>query len=32
MIELQDGKIPFSKMTISNAIKQALQEAVGKLD
>jgi hypothetical protein len=31
MIELQDGKIPFSKMTISNAIKQALQDAINHL-
>ena len=31
MIELVDGKVPFSKMTISNSIKQAIQDAVGKI-
>jgi hypothetical protein len=31
MIELTDGKIPFSKMTISNAIKQAIEDAVSKM-
>jgi len=31
LIELKDGKVPFSKMTISNSIKQAIQDAVGKI-
>lgn len=31
MIELADGKIPFSKMTVSNAIKQAIEDAVNKM-
>jgi len=31
MIELVDGKIPFEKMTVSNALKKAIHEAVVKL-
>ena len=31
MIELVDGKVPFSKMTVSNAIKKALAECVSKI-
>jgi len=31
MIELKDGKAPFSKMTISNALKQAIQDAISKM-
>lgn len=31
MIELVDGKVPFSKMTVSNAIKKALEECVLQL-
>jgi hypothetical protein len=31
MIELKDGKVPFSKMTISNALKMAIQDAVSKM-
>lgn len=30
-IELVDGKIPFSKMTVSTAIKKALDECISKL-
>jgi hypothetical protein len=31
MIELKDDKIPFSKMTISNSLKQAIQDAITKM-
>ena len=31
MIELVDGKVPFSKMTVSNAIKKALAECISKI-
>ncbi len=31
MIELVDGKVPFEKMTVSNALKKAIHEAVVKL-
>jgi hypothetical protein len=31
MIELKDGKVPFSKTTISNSLKEAIQDAVTKL-
>ena len=30
-IELVDGKVPFSKMTISNSIKKAIEECVSKI-
>lgn len=30
-IELVDGKVPFSKMTISNAIKKAIEECISKI-
>jgi len=30
-IELQDGKVPFSKMTVSSAIKKAIQECVSQM-
>jgi len=30
-IELVDGKVPFSKMTVSNAIKKAIEECVLKI-
>lgn len=31
MIELVDGKVPFSKMTVSNALKKAIEECVLKI-
>lgn len=31
MIELVDGKVPFSKMTVSSALKKAIQECVSQL-
>lgn len=31
MIELVDGKVPFSKMTVSNALKKAIEECVSKM-
>lgn len=31
MIELVDGKVPFSKMTVSNAIKKAIEQCVLKM-
>jgi hypothetical protein len=31
MIELVDGKVPFSKMTVSNALKKAIHECVSKM-
>jgi hypothetical protein len=31
MIELVDGKVPFSKMTVSNALKKAIEECVTQL-
>lgn len=31
MIELVDGKVPFSKMTVSNALKKALEECISKI-
>ena len=31
MIELVDGKVPFSKMTVSNALKKAIEECVLKM-
>jgi len=31
MIELVDGKVPFEKMTVSNALKKAIHEAVVKM-
>lgn len=31
MIELVDGKVPFSKMTVSNALKKAMEECVSKI-
>jgi len=31
MIELVDGKVPFSKMTVSNALKKAIIECISKL-
>ena len=31
MIELVDGKVPFSKMTVSNALKKAIHECVLKI-
>lgn len=31
MIELVDGKVPFSKMTVSNALKKAIEECVSKI-
>lgn len=30
-VELVDGKVPFSKMTISTAIKKAIEECVSKI-
>jgi hypothetical protein len=30
-IELVDGKVPFSKMTVSTAIKKAIEECVSKI-
>ena len=30
-IELVDGKVPFSKMTVSNSIKKAIEECVSKI-
>ena len=30
-IELADGKVPFSKMTVSSAIKKAIQECVSQM-
>jgi hypothetical protein len=32
MIELVDGQVPFSKMTVSNAIKKAIIDAVNKIE
>lgn len=32
MIELVDGKVPFSKMTISSALKRAIHEAVTSMN
>ena len=32
MIELVDGQVPFSKMTVSNAIKKALVDAINKIE
>ena len=31
MIELTDGQVPFSKMTVSNSIKKAIIEAANKI-
>jgi hypothetical protein len=31
MIELVDAKVPFSKMTVSNALKKALEECISKM-
>jgi hypothetical protein len=31
MIELVDGKVPFSKMTVSNALKKAIEECILKM-
>jgi hypothetical protein len=31
MMELVDGKVPFSKMTVSNALKKAIHECVSKM-
>jgi hypothetical protein len=31
MIELVEGKVPFSKMTVSNALKKAIEECVSKM-
>ena len=31
MIELQEGSIPFAKMTLSNSIKKAIEECVSKM-
>jgi hypothetical protein len=31
MIELVDGKVPFSKMTVSNALKRAIEQCVTKM-
>jgi hypothetical protein len=31
MIELVDGKVPFSKMTVSNALKKAIIECISKM-
>jgi hypothetical protein len=31
MIELVDGKVPFSKMTVSNALKKAIEECILKI-
>jgi hypothetical protein len=31
MIELVDNKVPFSKMTVSNALKRAIEECISKL-
>jgi hypothetical protein len=31
MIELVEGKVPFSKMTVSNALKKAIEECVLKM-
>lgn len=32
MIELVDGQVPFSKMTVSNAIKKALVDSINKIE
>jgi hypothetical protein len=32
MIELVDGKVPFSKMTVSSALKRAIHEAVTNMN
>ena len=32
MIELVDGKVPFSKMTVSSALKRAIHEAVTSMN
>ena len=31
MIELVDNKVPFEKMTVSNALKKAIHEAVTRM-
>lgn len=31
MIELQEGTIPFAKMTVSNSIKKAIEECISKM-
>lgn len=31
MIELVDGQVPFSKMTVSNALKKAIIDAINKI-
>jgi hypothetical protein len=31
MIEVQEGQMPFEKMTVSNALKKAIHEAITKL-
>jgi hypothetical protein len=31
MLEVQEGAIPFAKMTVSNAIKKAIEECVSKM-
>jgi hypothetical protein len=31
MIEIQEGQMPFEKMTVSNALKKAIHEAITKL-
>jgi hypothetical protein len=31
MIELVDGKVPFSKMTVSNSLKKAIHECVSNM-
>jgi hypothetical protein len=31
MIEVQEGSIPFEKMTVSSALKKAIHEAATKL-
>jgi hypothetical protein len=31
MIELEEGAMPFSKMTVSNSIKKALEQCILKM-
>jgi hypothetical protein len=31
LLEVQEGSIPFEKMTVSSAIKKAIGEAISKL-
>ena len=31
MIEIKEGQMPFEKMTVSNALKKAIEEAINKM-